>query len=210
MARKKRTVLQYGLNSDGKPELIKVWEGGAQEVQESLGVANVSQACKRNGTAQGFFWCYQDQEITEAEIIKGLNKINKRKGKPINQYDHDGKFIATWPTILKAAGELELSPVSIRSSIELKSEHGGYQWRYAEDIDTSDIGPYVPLRKAKKILQYDMDGVFLKQWNSITEIYHELGFKQPLIIQACNRESHSQGFHWRYFIEGQESGKKLF
>lgn len=190
--------------------MVKIWEGGAQDIQDTLGVANVSQACKRNGTAQGFFWCYQDQEVSEDEILKGLKKINKRKGKPINQYDHDGKFINSWPTILKAAGELGLSPVSIRSSIELKSEHGGYQWRYAEGIDSSDIDPYVPLRKAKKILQYSMEGVFMKQWNSITEIFHEIGLKQPLIIQACNRESHSQGFHWRYYVEGEEPAENLF
>lgn len=51
----------------------------------------------------------------------------------------------------------------------------------------------------KKVNQYDLQGNFIKQWNSFYEITKELGFNRHLISNCCNnRSKKSHGYIWRY------------
>ena len=51
---------------------------------------------------------------------------------------------------------------------------------------------------SKTILQYNLDGIFIKEWRSQKEIERELGFKQPNISFAClNLDTHQAfGYIW--------------
>lgn len=54
-------------------------------------------------------------------------------------------------------------------------------------------------KTTKKIFQYDLNGVFLKEWISATEVQRELGIKSPLIVRVCKgRRKSTGGFIWRY------------
>lgn len=51
----------------------------------------------------------------------------------------------------------------------------------------------------KAILQYDLEGNFIKEWISITQVSKELGFCNKVIIDTCKgRKISSCGFVWRY------------
>lgn len=55
------------------------------------------------------------------------------------------------------------------------------------------------LSNAKPILQFDLDGNFIKRWNSTMEIYRELGIQNSLISKNCKRQtSHCRNFIFRY------------
>jgi len=56
-------------------------------------------------------------------------------------------------------------------------------------------------RVSKPILQYNLDGDFMKEWWGSTLIENQLGFKKALIHQCCtgkNNELQSCGFQWRF------------
>lgn len=57
------------------------------------------------------------------------------------------------------------------------------------------------LLKNKKVNQYDLQGNFIKQWDSLTEINKQLGFCISSIGKCCNKiKKHktAYGYKWEY------------
>lgn len=53
--------------------------------------------------------------------------------------------------------------------------------------------------KSKQILQYTLDGEFLKEYPSAMEVERQIGFRQGCISRVCRGERKSTGgFIWRY------------
>lgn len=58
----------------------------------------------------------------------------------------------------------------------------------------------------KKINQYDLQGNFIKTWNSFMEIQRELGFSNSSIVCCCKgRVKKSNGYIWKYAEEGKSN-----
>ena len=58
---------------------------------------------------------------------------------------------------------------------------------------------------AKAIIQYDLEGNFIKQWYCIKDIERELGFKHTCISNNLhNRSETSYGYKWKYGIYKKE------
>lgn len=50
-----------------------------------------------------------------------------------------------------------------------------------------------------EVNQYTLDGVFIRQWDSLADIKRELGFNHPHIVGCCKgRINHAYGFKWSY------------
>lgn len=60
-------------------------------------------------------------------------------------------------------------------------------------------------KRCKKVLQYTLEGEFLKEWASLHEIQRELGFLISGISQCCRGLKKSyKGFSWRYADNSQQ------
>lgn len=56
-----------------------------------------------------------------------------------------------------------------------------------------------PKRRKEKILQFDIDGNFLKLWDDCISIKKEKGFNQTSIFECCeNKRKTAYGYLWRY------------
>ena len=55
-------------------------------------------------------------------------------------------------------------------------------------------------RKNKKILQFSLDGKFIKRWDALCDIQDELGLNKKTIWETLNdnRRTQSHGFRWKY------------
>lgn len=54
----------------------------------------------------------------------------------------------------------------------------------------------------KKINQYDLDGNFIKTWNSVTEISNTFKISRTCIIDCCKKiQKTSHGYKWEYASE---------
>lgn len=53
--------------------------------------------------------------------------------------------------------------------------------------------------RSKAIIQYDLLGNTIKEWNCSNEVKRELGINQSNIIACCrNKRNTAGGFKWRY------------
>lgn len=53
--------------------------------------------------------------------------------------------------------------------------------------------------KQKPILQFDLNGEFIKKWDSIIDVERELGFKHSNISSYClGKKKTAYGFIWKY------------
>lgn len=55
------------------------------------------------------------------------------------------------------------------------------------------------VRKSKTIIQYNLDGQFIREFSSVNEIVEELKFKKQLILKCCtNQIKTAYNFIWEY------------
>lgn len=63
----------------------------------------------------------------------------------------------------------------------------------------------------KPIIQYDINGIFIRRWNSASEAHDEGGFSQTCIRKVClGINSHHKNYIWKYELAapGEESTSK--
>lgn len=59
--------------------------------------------------------------------------------------------------------------------------------------------------KSKKTLQYDSQGNFIKQWESMNEASKQLNIDRPSISNCClGKRKTAGGFIWKYKKEGKQ------
>ena len=52
---------------------------------------------------------------------------------------------------------------------------------------------------SKKVLQYTLDGEFIREWDSMIEIQRQLGYRISNISYCCQgKYKQSHGYIWRY------------
>ena len=112
----------------------------------------------------------------------------------IHQYDMDDNYITSYDGITAACEAIGYStPHNILMCFRgNRKEAGGYQWKLEK-----------PVIKKKKIAQYDLEGNFIKAYDSITHIENELGFDSHNHIEDCLRKGNktSYGYQWKLFDE---------
>jgi len=81
-------------------------------------------------------------------------------------------------------------------TIDRKNVNGNYTFDNCEFIEK---GLNSSKDKIKPILQFDLDGKFIKEWESIINIERSLKFNNSHITKNCKYKSYSAyGFKWRY------------
>jgi hypothetical protein len=131
-------------------------------------------------------------KLPENYFIEKLHPNSKK----VYQYDLNGDFIKEWINATEASKHFKVPVCNIASccckNIATKSSCG-FQWSY-EKFDK--IKPYKN-DKSKKILQFDLDGKFIKEWNSKLEA---MKFYNNQGIRSCveGRTKQSGGFIWKY------------
>lgn len=131
---------------------------------------------------------------------QGISGIQHPSCKKVIQYDLDGNFITTFESGSLAAKTLGLKDASVIlkcCNFKVKSS-GGFQWRF---FNLDFIEKIEPLKKRKEnsikyygkdnkqsktVYQYSLDKIFIKEWNSLSDIKRELGYDDGNICKVCN------------------------
>ena len=190
-----KPVLQFDLHGN----FIKEWTS-EKEVERVLGITINACCTGRQKTAGGFQWKLKE----DSRIIEDIYN-------PIEQYGLDGTFIKEWGSISEASEQTKTSEAGIISCCKGKNKSaGGFQWKRKKDerilgkyirlnSSTSFAKGRVPHNKGvgRKVLQYDLNGHFIKKWDCIATAQKEL--KVFGVSEACkSKKSFAGGFLWKY------------
>jgi len=117
----------------------------------------------------------------------------------ISQYSKNGVFIREWACARDAMRELGYNSNNINSVCRgERNTSDGYVWRFNGD-DFNKYKVYEVGEKMKKpIIQYSLNGDYIKTWASSKDAAIELGLDNSLISLCCKRPNgKSQGFMWK-------------
>lgn len=142
------------------------------------------------------------KKMSEAKIgkLKGKNNGNS---KIVEQYDLNGNFIRAYDSLTEAAeiNNLCLKNISHCCRGESKSAYG-YVWKYNGTA-------YKPIIKAKRldkrkiVYQYDLEGNFIKEWESMQDAEKNTKIRHVGCV-CLGKLKQSGGFMWKYEFFGEK------
>ena len=127
------------------------------------------------------------------------------KEKEIFQYSSYGEFIKMFNSIKEAKERLGLNSIS-PSSTEKKTS-GGFIWLLERDDNNAleiaaTINQSRTVFKKMPVLQYSIDGSFIKRYASSGEAERENGIARSKVGACCRGKNKTAGgYVWRYDIE---------
>lgn len=138
-----------------------------------------------------------------ADSFKGKNNPNAQT---VRQYDLNHNFIAEYQTMAEASKITGVgqSKISLVSSGKRKTA-GGYIWEYATDkrISYNRTKSTYDVKKDKSaipILQYDLSGKLVSEYNSVAEAARINNFpnRTNISVNLRGRSKSAYGFVWKY------------
>lgn len=137
--------------------------------------------------------------------------LNNSMSIVVYQYDLDGNFIAEYPSLSEAERVTGISNSSISSCCKGKQMYTGeFQWSYTKvdkmpKIDKHQLISDKVRKKGKPVYCYDMDGNFIKKYNSARIASEETNTNQRQINVCCSgRTRYSNNFQWLYEYMGNK------
>lgn len=148
-------------------------------------------------------------------ILKNANECIATGMRKIIQFNYKGEKINEFPSIIKAANELNITPSSIsyccrncNNEYQPYTTKYKYRWLYEEDYINGvkiNLKKEVRIRGRFPIYQKDINGEVIKKWNQLSEIKKELNFDESTISKCCkNKLKKAYGFRWEYVNPNQK------
>lgn len=168
--------------------IIRKWEEGMSipEIAEATGYCNATVASHLKNN----FSLYSSRE--------SMHRGKRNQMHAVNQYDLFGNFIDSFDSTASAAEKYGVDRTLISACCRKKRWSGvGYQWRY---VDDDPPGAYINEQSNKKpVRQYDLTGVFIAEYESVSNAATTSGANKTTIAACCNGKSQSAGgYIWRY------------
>jgi hypothetical protein len=185
----KKKIIQYDLDGN----FIKEWDG-AICIENELGLksAAILRDCrKQTGGVFNFIWRFDLNKIDNNFIYS-----RDRKGQSIIQYNLKGELVKEWDSMIKASKHTNTNKSSIFGCCNGDQEtSNNFIWRYKN----TPLDFNFELKPNKKILQFNKNGNFIKEWNSIKEIETNLNLYSSGIVMCCKETIKTHGgYIWKY------------
>ena len=120
--------------------------------------------------------------------------------KPVVQFDLNGEFLRFFESIHEAERATGVKRPSIIAVCERdKITAGNSQWRYAHD--TLSVSKVKAGRDnvIQKVSQYDIEGNYIRTFESITEAMRLTGVDASTIAKVCRgKKQTTKGYRWQY------------
>lgn len=196
-------VKQY----DMKGNYIKTFDDiSAAAIEVKISNKCISRACKGiSDYSAGFKWKYVTNEEIDIEASTKTLKLSTNDKRKVNQYNLDGSYIKTFNSISDAAKIENLKTYQISNMCNQKSNNTGkFIWKFSDSctnhIDNINIEENKrQSHRTKQVDQFDLDGTFIKRFQSLGEAAFELKILASGISSACTgRFNTYKKFIWRH------------
>lgn len=159
----------------------------------------------RNNHVDNLEWCtykYNNNYGTARERSvqnTDYKAIGKAKEKPVAQYTLAGSLIKYWDRALDIQKVLgyENSAIAKCCNNRQASAHG-FMWRYVKDRNiVNKIDPYVEWSNRVSVIQYGIDGKFIKKWKCVMDAEKTLQLCHNTIGHCLSGKSKTiGGYRW--------------
>jgi hypothetical protein len=164
-------------------------------------------------TAGGFQWRAANIKVEQHKKINDIKPVKYKslyRGCAVLQFDLKGNFIREYRNTTEAERKTNIHCTSINACATRKYKSAGnFQWRFRNDPLFKDgivnIGPLPPLitARSRAVLQFDLEGNFIKEYPSISAARREIGGKEIGVIAAniggctLGKRKTAAGFQWK-------------
>ena len=138
-------------------------------------------------------WEWLEQYWISQMKIWGFNITNLTDGGDGNKNQHFSK-----ETIQKRAEKLRGIPRDLETRRKISESHKG---KILSEETKNKVSNSIKELQGRKILQYDLDGNKIKEWDCIVDAAKQLNIDKANIGHCCShKENHNSagGFIWRY------------
>lgn len=170
----------YNENAD----FIKMFESVKDVMDEfKFTKASVEDACSHKRPLKGYYFIKATDNVID--IIKTRTMIYNITDKSVSKYNND-VLIQTYPSIHQAAKENNTTSNAIKKSIAERK--GIWSYGYSETF----IDNQTPV--GVKVEQYDLEGNYIKTWDSISKCAKE----HPKVKEVlCGSRNQTHGFTFK-------------
>lgn len=183
-----KTIYQF----NNKQELIKTWEGN-YEISEYYGISRnqIQYAIHNKKILKDSYFSY----LENPDFLE----YSKYKNNNLYQYSLNGDLINVFENTKVCSEQLQLSFKSLETSISEKKKYKNYYWTHNPD----NIYTIIKLNKLynlqnNSVQQFDIDGNFIQEYNSISEAAKILNYKYNTLKSAVRLGSLVDG---RYYFK---------
>ena len=189
------SILKYGIENH-EIDIIEECNRENLNDREVFWIKEYNSVKEGLNIEEGGYYSNRSQEVKD-KISKNRKGKNTRK---ITQYTPQLDFIKTWDSINEAE---EIYGKGIKSVLSRKTYTAGkFIWRYeGEVVDYSDLPPKQH-HNSKPVIQYDLEGNIVKEWNSLMDVERAKGWNSANISEVLNRTNRTAfGFKWKRKIK---------
>jgi len=130
-----------------------------------------------------------------------LKKHLRKNSSKVYQYTKDGKFLKEFNSVGIASKELKIKVGSISNALNgirnkvLKNFI--FRTDYYKSLPKNILEKHVDSRH-RKILQYDLNGNFIKEWDCCSDIQKKFKVGSNLSSVLTGKRNHTCGYIWKY------------
>lgn len=122
---------------------------------------------------------------------------------PVFKVEETGLIVSKYNSIADASKSCNISSRSIRHGLSSLSHYSnGYYWYMQSDLPNMSVGDLIPPQARQDIVPvycFDMNGEFIKRYDSISEAKNDMGICQGKISDVCSGKRLSTGgYLWSY------------
>lgn len=122
---------------------------------------------------------------TGGHQISGYNLHNNHRRKKVFQWDHNGNFIQEYASITEAhkATLIAVSTIRLMCNNKTSGKHSKYLFTFENSFNFEVNSFFVPIN------MYDINGNFIKRYNTIKSASKELNVNAFVIKKICDKDS---------------------
>lgn len=198
---KEKKIYQY----DFKGNLINIYSS-VKEMNLLTGYSKdyIAATCRKQyPSANGYIWVYEDEE----DILSLINKVPLEQKVPVFQYNLEGELVQEFVSVSEASRLTGIEKTAISHVINNENclTAGGFFW--SKNSNKNSILEKINRNNNKyedrkrKVQQFDKNGNFIKEYESITEAAKAIGKEncRSSISKVClGKQKTSCGFKWKY------------
>ena len=137
---------------------------------------------------------------------RGTGKVRELKQSDIGngylRFKHNGQTVLSHRVVAKAFISNPGNLPEVNHKNERKDDNNALNIEYCTHCYNINFGTRterVTKANSKTVYQYSLDGTFIRDWPSVTEVQRQLGYCQTPIRECCyGKYKTSHGFIWSY------------